>query len=189
MNEWAGGLASRVSSSQPDVAANVDPPIPVPDVAGADATRGGLPRRVDLTMQQKLIVDSSAIADLGLRTAIASLVGAAMLPRVASAALRPRDTRAERDVVHDVQPRIQQRLLEYHATVRPRSTDWDAVQQHQAGARQLQAREQIEDRRLAATARADDAHELTWIDTQRHHLQCRSDGALARHPEVFGYAC
>ncbi|MDP9165752.1 MAG: alpha/beta hydrolase, partial [Actinomycetota bacterium] len=69
-----------MTSSPSDVAEPVDPPIPVPDVAGADATVGGLPRRVDLTWQQRLIVDASAAADLGLRTAIASLVGAAMLP-------------------------------------------------------------------------------------------------------------
>lgn len=74
----------------------MDPPIPVPNVAGADASIGGLPRRVDLTWEQKLIVDSSALADLGLRTAIASLVGAAMLPKVVGAALRPNDSRAER---------------------------------------------------------------------------------------------
>ena len=66
----------------------VDPPIPVPDVPGADATARGLPRRVDLTFAQRLIVDSSAVADIGLRTAIASLVGAAMMPPVA----RPRCT-------------------------------------------------------------------------------------------------
>lgn len=82
-----------MSTSQPDV------PIPVPDVAGADATARGLPRRVDLTRQQKLIVDSSAVADLGLRTAIATLVGAAMLPRLAGTALRPKDSRAERDAL------------------------------------------------------------------------------------------
>lgn len=75
----------------------MDPPIPVPDVAGADASIGGLPRRIDLTWQQKLIVDSSAVADLGLRTAIASVVGAAMLPRVVGAAMRPKDIRAERE--------------------------------------------------------------------------------------------
>ena len=74
-------------------------PVPVPDVPGADATARGLPRRVDLTWQQKLIVDSSAVADLGLRTGIASLVGAAMLPRLAAAALRPDETRAERDAL------------------------------------------------------------------------------------------
>lgn len=68
-------------------------------MAGADASARGLPRRVDLTWQQKLVVDSSAAADLGLRTAIASLVGAAMLPRVAASALRPTDSRAEREAL------------------------------------------------------------------------------------------
>lgn len=77
----------------------VDTPIPVPDVAGADATAGGLPKRSDLTWQQKLIVDSSAVADLGLRTAIASLVGAAMLPNVAGALLRRGESRAEQDAL------------------------------------------------------------------------------------------
>lgn len=71
------------------------PPIPVPDVAGADATARGLPRRVDLTWQQKLVVDASAIADLGLRTTIASIVGAAMLPRLAGAARHPSRVAAE----------------------------------------------------------------------------------------------
>ncbi|WP_280825566.1 alpha/beta fold hydrolase [Mycobacterium sp. OTB74] len=76
-----------------------DPPVPVPDVRGADATARGLPRRIDLTWQQKLIVDSSAIADLGLRTAIASVVGAAMFPRLAGAVLRPDDVRAEHEAM------------------------------------------------------------------------------------------
>ncbi|BBY58855.1 hypothetical protein MSAR_19910 [Mycolicibacterium sarraceniae] len=60
---------------------NVDMPIPVPDVAGADAGYEG-PDRADLTARQRLIVDSSAIADIGLRTAIATLVGASMPPTV-----------------------------------------------------------------------------------------------------------
>ena len=94
-----GGIPSPVSSLQPDAAAPVDPPVPVPDVVGADATTRGLPRRIDLTLQQKLVVDASALADLGLRTAIASLVGAAMIPKVAGAALRPQDSRAERDAL------------------------------------------------------------------------------------------
>ena len=67
----------------------VEPPIPVPDVPGADATARGLPRRVDLTRQQRLVVDASAVADLALRTTVASIVGAAMLPRLAGAALNP----------------------------------------------------------------------------------------------------
>jgi pimeloyl-ACP methyl ester carboxylesterase len=76
-----------------------DPPIPVPDVPGADATARGLPRRRDLTWQQRLIVDSSALADLGLRTALASVVGAAMLPRVADALLRPSSVGSESDAM------------------------------------------------------------------------------------------
>lgn len=88
-------------SSQPDAAAPVNPPIPIPipDVAGADASARGLPSRSDLTWKQKLIVDSSAVADVGLRTAIASIVGAAMLPRVAASLLRPSEARAERDAL------------------------------------------------------------------------------------------
>jgi len=88
-----------VPSSQSNTSAPIDPPIPVPDVAGADATSRGLPRRADLTREQKLVVDASAVADLGLRTAIASLVGTAMLPRVARAALRPSDSRTEHDAL------------------------------------------------------------------------------------------
>ena len=45
---------------------NADMPIPMPDVPGADAGRGGLPSRSDLTLLQRTIVDTSAIADLGL---------------------------------------------------------------------------------------------------------------------------
>lgn len=73
--------------------------MPVPDITGADATARGLPRRVDLTWRQKLIVDSSAVADLGLRTAIASLVGAAMVPRVVRAAMNPSASHAENEAL------------------------------------------------------------------------------------------
>jgi pimeloyl-ACP methyl ester carboxylesterase len=74
----------------------VDPPIPVPDVAGADATVRGLPRRIDLTLRQRLIVDSSAVADIALRTAIASLLAATMLPTLFGG-LRGSRSRAEQD--------------------------------------------------------------------------------------------
>ena len=74
----------------------VDPPIPVPDVAGADATARGLPRRVDLTLRQRLIVDSSAAADIGLRTAIASLLAATMLPTMLGG-LRRGQSQAEQE--------------------------------------------------------------------------------------------
>jgi pimeloyl-ACP methyl ester carboxylesterase len=86
-----------VSSSRDSEAAPVDPPIPVPDVPGADASARGLPRLIDLTLRQRLIVDSSAMADIALRTAIASLLGVTMVPTVLTTALRRSQSRAERD--------------------------------------------------------------------------------------------
>ncbi|AQT78350.1 alpha/beta hydrolase [Mycolicibacterium litorale] len=75
---------------------NADMPIPVPDVPGADAGYDGLPDRSDLTLMQRTIVDSSALADIGLRTAIASLVGISMLPTVATGIVRRSDLHRER---------------------------------------------------------------------------------------------
>jgi pimeloyl-ACP methyl ester carboxylesterase len=75
----------------------VDPPLPVPDVPGADAGARGLPDRSELTLGQRLIVDASAVADIGLRTFVASLVGAAMLPPIAAELVRRSDTARERD--------------------------------------------------------------------------------------------
>ena len=72
-------------------------PIPLPDVPGADAGAEGLPRREDLTAWQRAVVDSSAVADIGLRTAISTLVGAAVLPTVAGTAVRRSKARRERD--------------------------------------------------------------------------------------------
>lgn len=81
----------------PSGAAPIDPPIPVPDIPGADAGPGGLPDRADLTRRQRLVVDSSALVDIGLRTAIASLVGTAMLAPVAMAAVgRPASSESEK---------------------------------------------------------------------------------------------
>ncbi|MBV8930316.1 MAG: alpha/beta hydrolase, partial [Mycobacteriaceae bacterium] len=74
-----------------------DVPIPVPNVPGADAGVHGLPRRDELTPRQRLTVDVSALADLGLRTFVASMVGAAMIPPVAATLLRRSATRHEHD--------------------------------------------------------------------------------------------
>ena len=54
-------------------------------------------RGASTTLRQRLIVDSSAVADIGLRTTIASIVGAAMLPQIARAVLRPSESRTERE--------------------------------------------------------------------------------------------
>ncbi len=75
--------------------APADPLVPVPDIPGADAGARGLPDRSELTLAQRLIVESSAIADIGLRTAVASMVGAAMIPPIAAEAIR-HSTRREK---------------------------------------------------------------------------------------------
>jgi pimeloyl-ACP methyl ester carboxylesterase len=74
----------------------VDPPVPVPNVPGADADARGLPDRSELTAGQRLIVDVSAAADIGLRTFVASLVGVAMLPPIAAELIRRSDSTKER---------------------------------------------------------------------------------------------
>jgi pimeloyl-ACP methyl ester carboxylesterase len=82
---------------EPSSADPVDPPIPVPDVPGGDAGARGLPRREDLTVRQRLIVDSSAAADIALRTALASMIGAAMLPSVVGSLFRPEQAGIEQE--------------------------------------------------------------------------------------------
>jgi pimeloyl-ACP methyl ester carboxylesterase len=74
----------------------VDPPVPVPNIAGADAPHG-LPDRSELTWRQRLIVDASAIADIGLRTFVASMVGAAMIPPIGATLMRRSSTRREHE--------------------------------------------------------------------------------------------
>lgn len=74
----------------------IDTPLPVPDMPGGEAGPRGLPARSELTWAQRAVVDASAAADLGLRTAIASLVGAAMLPPTLAGAFRRTDLVAER---------------------------------------------------------------------------------------------
>ena len=70
----------------------IDPPIPVPDVPGArgaDVPAGadGLPRRSSLSLAQRVVIDSSAIGDLALRTAAASLLSNTVAPPVVAYAM------------------------------------------------------------------------------------------------------
>lgn len=75
----------------------IEPLLPIPDVPGGEAGAEGLPARSALTLRQRAVVDASAAADIGLRTAIASLVGAAMLPPLLTTAVRGEQARVERD--------------------------------------------------------------------------------------------
>jgi pimeloyl-ACP methyl ester carboxylesterase len=76
-------------------AESLDPLIPVPDMpmppgaSGADVPPGadGLPQRSALSLSQRLVVDASAIGDLALRTAAASML-TVVAPAVIANALR-----------------------------------------------------------------------------------------------------
>lgn len=71
----------------------IDPPIPVPDVPGArgadvPTSADGLPRRSELSLRQRMVVDVSAITDLTLRTAVASVLTTTVTPAVLAYAMR-----------------------------------------------------------------------------------------------------
>ncbi len=88
MNAARKGLATMPSE--------VELPIPIPDIPGADASSAGLPKRSDLTALQRVVVDTSAVADIGLRTAISTILGVAVAPAVLSTAVRGSEARKER---------------------------------------------------------------------------------------------
>ena len=75
----------------------IDPP--VLDIPGADAGRRGLPDRAELTPTQRAIVDASVIADLGLRTAVATVIGAAMLPKVLTETVHRQQVHRDREAM------------------------------------------------------------------------------------------
>jgi hypothetical protein len=62
----------------------VGPPVPVPDVPGADLPAGaeGLPPRSALSPRQRMVVEASAIGDLALRTWVASVLSTTVTPAV-----------------------------------------------------------------------------------------------------------
>jgi dienelactone hydrolase len=71
-------------------------PAPAMNTTGADVAARGVPERSAMGMGKRLIVGSSAIADLGLRTCVASMFAVAMIRPIAAEALRHRDVRIER---------------------------------------------------------------------------------------------
>ncbi|MEB3032316.1 alpha/beta hydrolase family protein [[Mycobacterium] nativiensis] len=75
----------------------LNPPIPIPDFPSADADERGLPDRSELSLRDRMIVDTSAFADIGLRTAVASMVAAAMIPSVVTTVLGRGQSRRERE--------------------------------------------------------------------------------------------
>jgi alpha/beta hydrolase fold len=68
----------------------VNPPVPVPDVPGADLPAGaeGLPPRSALSPRQRMVVEASAIGDLALRTWVASVLSTTVTPAVIATSVR-----------------------------------------------------------------------------------------------------
>jgi pimeloyl-ACP methyl ester carboxylesterase len=76
----------------------IDPPIPVPDVPGADVPAGadGLPPLSALSPRQRMVVEASAIGDLALRTWAASLLATTVTPVVVANSVRHTRSGTER---------------------------------------------------------------------------------------------
>lgn len=77
-------------------------PIAFPDVPEAShvpADQDGLPERSSLSPRERLIVDASAMLDVALRTAVASVIAVTMAPSVLASALRRTRSGRERETL------------------------------------------------------------------------------------------
>ncbi|HWF28041.1 MAG TPA: alpha/beta fold hydrolase [Mycobacterium sp.] len=76
----------------------IDPPIPVPDVPGADVTAhaDGLPPRSALSPRERMVVEASAVGDLALRTWVASVLATTVAPIVLATSVRQTGSATER---------------------------------------------------------------------------------------------
>ncbi len=74
----------------------IDPPVPIPDVPGGEAGAEGLPPLSALSLRQRLVVESSAVGDIALRTYASSLLSTTVAPAVVAHALRRLDSGGER---------------------------------------------------------------------------------------------
>jgi len=91
MNSGASGEIGADNPADP-----IDPPVPIPNVAGADAGAEGLPPLSALSPRQRLVVESSAIGDIALRTAVSSVLCTTVAPAVFATAMRRADAGSER---------------------------------------------------------------------------------------------
>jgi pimeloyl-ACP methyl ester carboxylesterase len=92
MQEISGipGTPEKSEESSVSGADPMDPPVPLPDVPGADvpSSAEGLPPRSALSPRQRVVVEASALADLALRTTVASALCTTVAPAVMATALR-----------------------------------------------------------------------------------------------------
>ncbi|OBK21039.1 peptidase [Mycobacterium asiaticum] len=74
----------------------INPPVPIPDVPGGDASVKGLPPLSALSPRQRAVVEASALSDLALRTTASSVLAATVAPVVVGANLCRGDADGER---------------------------------------------------------------------------------------------
>src|SRR5437867_1373804 len=86
------------------------------------------------------------------------------------AAILPRQLRLELEgkqhVSEDIQPRKERGLLKHDQAIAARASDWLAIGQDLSAVGHLQPGNDIEQSRLAATARSNDTDELAFVDLQ-----------------------
>lgn len=87
-------VAGTSMGTEPDP---IDPPLPIPDVPGADAGAEGLPPLSALSLRQRAVVEASALGDVALRTAASSLLSVTVAPAVVVNTLRRRASESERN--------------------------------------------------------------------------------------------
>jgi hypothetical protein len=92
-------------------------------------------------------------------------------PLLSFAVIETLTLQTEHDVLEHGAPWHEAGILEYHAAIRPR-TGYRLVINHDSSCRRFeQTIAQIDERSFAATAGADDAHELALIDLQINIVQ------------------
>ena len=85
---------------------------------------------------------------------------------------------AEEDIAHDIQPREKRVLLEHDHAVATGAGDVFAVGQNLSTVRLVEAGDEVQERRLAAAAGADEAEEFTLADFHTHIVECENLAAL-----------
>src|SRR5690606_1694087 len=86
---------------------------------------------------------------------------------LASGLVHPLHPQPERDVAQDGLPREEGVALEHHAAIRPGGGHLGAADGHRAPGLLDEARDDVEDRRLAAPTGAEDGHELALVHRER----------------------
>ena len=83
-------------------------------------------------------------------------------------------------ILLDVEPGKQRIILEHDAAVGPRALDGNAVEQNLATIGPFKPGEDVQQRRLAATARPEQCQKFACLDVQRKPVERDDLGAIGR---------